>query len=1070
MKKQFCLLCIFAVLLTTLLAVTPVYAVEEKVRPLGDVNGNFEVDVGDARMILQHLVRKITLDETQLIYAKVSDGNGDLSVADARLILQFLVKKIAEFPGKLPDEPDEPPDFPYPEPDFPYQDVRLTFAERAADLISRMTPQEKQAQLYMRTPAIARLGVSSYDYWNEALHGITEKDPSTSFPVPLSIAASWNTALMEDVASAISNEARGYASLLTGTKTLSYWSPTINLSRDPRWGRNEECYSEDPYLTSVMAGKFVDGMQGNNDKVRNPYTKEPYLKAVSTLKHYAANNSEFNRFYGDSVMDDMSLRNYYTWAYMDITLRSPAASVMTAFNSVNGIPATVNGYLLDTLLRKTWGFEGYVVSDCDAVRFLVDQHRWVPPGGTRAVNRREAVAFAMKAGTDLDCRGIYQEEALNAVNATNMQTGITLTMDDIDRALLRIFTVRMRTGEFDPPELVAYRAITAAAKEAPAHRELALQAARESLVLLKNDNNMLPLNLNGINSIAVYGPMAKVCSLGAENYTAQPSQRVSFKSGLETYLAQNNYTGSLTFYDGVDPSGGADQFVVNLASVTFKADGLADQTRNAVTAVKGPGDMFDEPDGVSNVGRIRPRSYLTFKDVDVTDLREITVRTANPNQTDTLVEMRLDGPDGMLLAEVICPPTGNWQTYRYDTTDKLFVFGDYSGLRDVCLIFYHSLQGGLKEDEIAKAAQADLAIVFAGTSGDRNNPNFRVAYEDQDRLNLKLPAAQDYMAAEVAKRNPNIVVVLQTAGMVDLARFKDDTKAILYSSYNGQYQGNALTETLFGLNNPSGKLTATWYKDEAQLPNIADYTIKAENGLRGRTYQYFTGAVEYPFGYGLSYTNFVYSDITLNKTSIAADGSFNVSLKVTNTGSRAGADVVQVYIGAPDYGTNPDVPQKELRGFARVSLNAGETKTVTVPMKVSDFSRVHENDGPRTVTPGTYKIMVGRSVADIKDTKDITVTAAEKATIQAITLRGDKVVALPGDVFKTELTVAMSDESFLDATGAVVTYTSSNENVVTVDAAGIVTALDAGVATITATVTVNGATKTGSFPVAVKAA
>ncbi|MCL2487310.1 MAG: glycoside hydrolase family 3 C-terminal domain-containing protein [Oscillospiraceae bacterium] len=1071
MKKCIVIVCLLCIALSLLLPAAPAYATDADARVLGDVNGSGEVDIGDARLVLQYLVGKIALTDEQLILAKVSDGEDAVSVTDARLILQFLVDKIAAFPGKLPELPEQPPDFPYPEPEFPYQDIRLTCAERAADLVSRMTLSEKQAQLGMRPPAIVRLEVPAYDYWNEALHGITEKGPSTSFPVPFSMASSWNAALMKEVAGAISDEARGYAAKMAGTGrvTLSYWSPTVNLARDPRWGRNEESYGEDPYLTAVMAGQFVDGMQGSGDGVRNPYTKEPYLKTISTLKHYAANNSEFNRRDGDSVMDDMTLRNYYTRAFMDITLRSPAASVMTAFNRVNGTPATANTYLLDTLLRKTWGFGGHVVSDCGAVQDLTDRHRWIPAGWSRPVNRREAAAFALKAGTDMDCGYLYTGgEILNAYNNS------LITGDDIDLALLRIFTNRMKTGEFDPPEIVRYREITAAALEAPRHRELALQMARESLVLLKNQpaqgktGGILPLDIHEINSIAVCGPLAKVCDLGAHNYIGEPTEKVSFRQGLDAYLAENGYKGTVSYYDGVGTAT-APAYVCNITTAKFN-----DQVYRAVEADGKSDNMRLEPTGPGpyvNIGNIFPGSWLMFRDVDVTDLRQVTLSTAAPNDLiNGRIEVRLDARDGYLAAEVEVSPTGGWQVYKDYTTDNIYAHKVFTGLHDVYLNFYHVDRALLNQNDIDRAAQADIAIVYTGTAGSSSPPGFMVSLEDQDRASLKLPSAQDTLIAEVAKKNANTIAVIQSAGIHDLSKFRDSVKAILYSSYNGQYQGTALAETLFGANNPSGRLPVTWYRDEADIPGIADYTVKAQNGLKGRTYMYFTGLVEYPFGYGLSYTDFSYSDLALSKNSLDGGGTFNVTLKVTNTGGRAGADVVQVYIGAPDHGGtggNPDVPQKELKGFARVNLAAGETKIVTIPMKISDFSRVHENNGLRTVTPGVYKIMVGRSSADIQAAPEITVTSAGKPALQTVTLRGEKVAAKAGAVFGSELTLAMSDESFLDAAGAAVVYTSSNAEVAEVDEYGSVTAISAGAATITAAVTVDGVTKTGGFPVAV---
>ena len=447
-----------------------------------------------------------------------------------------------------------------------YKDLTLTFAERAADLVSRMTPAEKQSQMANEASAIRRLDVPVYNYWNEALHGIASKGAATSFPVPLSMTSSWDVALMEQIASAIANEARGYADK---SKTpLSYWSPTINLARDPRWGRNEESYGEDPFLTAAMAGRFVDGMQGTQDNFTNPYTGEQYLKTMSCLKHYAANNSEFNRHSGNSVMDDRTLRNYYTWAFMYIAQKSPVAAAMTAYNRVNGIPSTANTYLIDTLLRKTWGFSGHVVSDCWAVKDIVEGHQWRPSGWTRPVNYTEAVAFCIKAGTDLECGDLYGEQILPALNA-----GL-ISEDDIDQALLRMFINRMKTGEFDPPEIVEYTKIKKDVIEAQEHRDLALQSARESIILLKNEpeeggtKNILPIDLTGVSSIVVYGPLSQDCDLGFQWYIGSPTQKVSFWQGIQALLAEKGYTGTLEYYSG-STTERVPTYVLNIATADF---------------------------------------------------------------------------------------------------------------------------------------------------------------------------------------------------------------------------------------------------------------------------------------------------------------------------------------------------------------------------------------------------------------------------------------------------------------------------------------------------------------------
>jgi len=954
-----------------------------------------------------------------------------------------------------------------------YKDPTLTFAERAADLVSRMTLEEKQAQMGDDAPAISRLGVSSYRYWNEAVHGIAghglsnEVIVATSFPVSFSMTSSWDVVLMSQIANAISNEARGYADKIN--KPLSYWSPTINMSRDPRWGRNEESYGEDPFLTSSMAGRFAAGLQGTQDNYKNPNTGEQYLKTMSTIKHYAANNSEFNRHGGNSEMDNRTLRNYYTWAFMDITQKYPIACAMTAYNRVNGIPSSASNYLIDDLLRKTWGFNGHVVSDCWAIKDIVNEHKWQPAGWSRPVNTTEAVAFSIKAGTDLECGDLYVSDG-QVLKSLNQ--GL-ITEDDINQALVRIFTNRMRTGEFDPPSMVPYTNIKQNAIEAQAHRDIALQSAREAIILLQNkpksgtSTNILPINLTGVNSIAVYGPMAKACDLGDDWYIGNPSERVSFWQGLQTLLAQKGYSGTLKYYDGVTPGVGVlPNYIFNMRSAKFGSD-----LRSAMTADDHSDGMNMCDNSCTNVGNIKPGMFMMFKNVNITNLQSVTLNTAAPREwcVDSRIKVRVGSVDGPIIAYVLCEPTGNpgdWSIYKDFTTTDINLNG-LSGLQNIYLIF-DPKEAIVNEEEVDKAAEADIAIVYTGSSGGLVS-GFKVASEENDRKDLRLPAYQDSLIAKVARKNPNTIAVMQSAGIHDVSSFKNNVKAITYNSYNGQYQGTALAETLFGDNNPSGRLPVTWYKDNSQIPDIANYNIKAGSGSNGRTYMHFTGDVEYPFGYGLSYTTFTYSNVALSASSVAADGKFNVTLDVMNTGTRKGAEVVQVYIGAPDADTNPDVPAKQLKGFGRVELNVGETKQVTIPMNVSEFSMVRQDDGVRQVLAGGYKIYVAKSSNDPGQTmKTITVTAVAPK-LQVVTLRGAKIVAAPNTSFASELTLAMSDESFynLSSGGATVNYSSNNLNVATVNQSGNVTTVGGGVATIKASVTINGVTVEGSFPVAV---
>jgi len=968
---------------------------------------------------------------------------------------------------------------------LPYQDTGLTFKERAADLISRMTLAEKQNQLGDGSAAIPRLGVPSARFWNEGLHGVANHnspdDPAdigfTSFPSPMSMASSWNSDLMLKISTVISNEARGCQYILQNAAVnadpatrLSYFSPTINLARDPRWGRNEEAYSEDPFLTAVMGRQFVDGMQGTYEGVGQAgyYSQsgEKYYKLIPTIKHYALNNSETTRDTGSSDADDKSIRNYYTWAFQDISLKTRVGAVMAAYNSVNGTPMPANKYLLDTLLRKTWGFTGYVVSDCGAFTDMVTTHKWVPDWHTdgHVVTITEAAAYGLLAGCTMSCGAELPQQAINAVNAGLM------TESDIDKALLEIFTRRMQTGEFDPKEDVAYQSITGDSVATQDNLALSEESSREGIIMLKDDG-ILPVNLSGVNSIAVYGPLVRHCELG--NYSSGPNtQMVDFQDGLTDYLTGHGFFargGKLDFFDGVDGSADRGTNLINLRSITF-SNGVVRQAPS-YDALSG-NEIKNEG---TNIGFIQQNNYILFKGMDVTGLTRIDLSVSTPNNgASVATQVHVGAPDGPVIAVVnsgMIP--GDWSNYVTKSTTDIDLQG-LTGPQDIYLVFDFddSSTDNLNMTDIAKASGYDLAIVYTGSTSLRPETavppvsGFGDGGEGNDRVNLKMPKGQDLMIAAVADLNPNTVAVIHSNSIYDISKFKDKVKGILYSSYNGQFQGVAMPETIFGDNNPGGRLTVTWYADESQLAPITDYTLYPDADGMGRTYMHFTGDVQYPFGYGLSYTSFQYLGMSLDKSTVAADGTFNVSVQVKNTGSVKGAEVVQIYAGIPGAGTG-NIPEKQLKGFKRVELDPGATATVDIPVNVSDLSYVFEDNGQRTVTPGTYHIMAGMNCDDIKFTKDIAVTAAAPKLMTA-TLVGDSMVARIGASVPTALTLAMTDETFLDPKNAVVTYTSKNTAVATVAADGTVKAAGGGVTLITASATLNGVTLKADFPVVVQ--
>jgi beta-glucosidase len=667
--------------------------------------------------------------------------------------------------------------------------------DRIRALIAQMTLSEKIQQLANDAPAIPRLGLAAYNYWSEGLHGVMI-DGATSFPQAIALASTWDPALLERVASAISDEARGFN--VKSGKGLTYWSPVINMLRDPRWGRFDESYSEDPWLMARMGVAFVRGLQGNHPK---------YLKAVSTPKHFAGNNSEVNRHNGSSNIDEQLLYEYYLPAF-EATVKAGAFSVMAAYNEVNGVPASANTLLLHDILRANWGFRGYVVSDCDAVWDIANSHHWT---STLA----EAAAKALVAGTDLNCGRTYPDHLQEALDQS------LIAEVDIDRALTRVLRARFLLGEFDADSEVPFRSIGPEVIQSKEHQALALEAARAAVVLLKNDN-LLPLDRDAVHSLAVIGPHAADVTLGG--YSGGPSHRVSALDGIRAKL----------------------------------------------------GDEV-----------------------------------------------------------VACEPGGT-------------ITGD----KDQPAI-----------DRAAEVARsADVAVVLVGTSQ-------QVLSEEMDRPDWSLPGAQGDLIQAVYAANPKTIVVLVTAAPVAVDWAQANVPAIVCAFYDGQEQGSAIADVLFGDTNPGGKLTTTWYTGAASLPPIEDYDLR-----KGRTYLYYEGTPLYPFGHGLSYTSFAYSRLRVEPAIVARGGTAQVTVEVKNTGDRAGDEVVQLYTHQ-SFAAVPR-PLKELRGFARVHLEAGQSQSVSFPISTSDLAYWDVSSHGWRVDEAVFDVAVGSSSADIRQQGTLTVRTA----------------------------------------------------------------------------------------------
>jgi beta-glucosidase len=814
-----------------------------------------------------------------------------------------------------------------------YKDPHQPLEKRVDDLLSRMTLEEKASQLLSASPAIDRLGVPAYDWWNECLHGVARAGRATVFPETIGVAATWDTDLVLRMATAISDEARakhhefvrrGKRGIYQG---LTFWTPNINLFRDPRWGRGMETYGEDPYLTSRMAVEFIRGLEGDDPK---------YLKVVATAKHYAVHSGpESSRHTFDARISEADLRDSYLPHFKAAIEEGGAFSVMCAYNSVDGLPACANPRLLGDILRGEWHFPGYVVSDCGAVGDIYMGHK-------AAKTAAEGVAMAVKAGTDLDC-GLEYENVVPAV-----RQGL-LTEKDVDTALRRLLTARFKLGMFDPPEMVRWARIPYSVNESAEHQKLALEVARKSIVLLKNEGGVLPLSRQ-TKTIAVIGPNADSVEVLLGNYNGQPSHPVTPLAGIRQKVGPGT---RVLYARGSDLAEGMPLLETVPATALFVAD----------SAGRGNGLNGE----YYNTAAFAGRAYFSQAFVSQAMRKAGAAAVpANPRPLFTRVDplINFDWRDGAPRADMdddnfgvrwtgyLRPPvSGKYQLgatglnsfevyldgkriagrdnvhergYEYETVDlqagKFYPikvdFHEVHGDADIRLVW--APPHGSYEDEALKVAgQADVVLMFLGLSPRLEGEEMKVQVEGfsgGDRVRLAIPRVQEALLQRVSALGKPVVLVLLNGSAVAVNWAREHVPAIVEVWYPGQAGGTALADVLFGDYNPAGKLPVTFYKSEDQLPPFDDYNMK------GRTYRYFEGEPLYPFGYGLSYTTFAYSN--LRAPDAARAGSpVKVTVDVRNSGKRDGEEVVELYVKHPGV-------VRELQGFERVALRAGEKKTV----------------------------------------------------------------------------------------------------------------------------------------------
>jgi beta-glucosidase len=829
--------------------------------------------------------------------------------------------------------------------------------KRAQALVKQMTLDEKMSQLGSQVPAIERLNIPSYNYYTgEALHGLLHSPPVTSFPVPLALAATWNPEIFLRVYTAISDEARAYDN--RDKIGLSYYSPaTLNLHRDPRWGRCEEAPGEDPCLGATVGVQMVRGMQGNNPD---------YLKTTACSKHFICNNTDDDRTWVSATVDPRNFWEYYTRAYRATILEGDVFTVMGAYSALNGIPCCASRFLMTDLLRHRWGFRGYVTSDCDAIDNIFNPHHY-------AVNETIGSAMAVLAGCDLNCGGTLQGNLKAAVDQE------LISEEDIALAVTRIFTVRYLLGLFDPPDKVPYTQIRFDVVDSPVHRSLALEAARQSLVLLKNDSQFLPLNKTGLKKVAVIGPLAGECHLGG--YSGTPLVRISPYQGIAESLGVPIYRPYIL----------------------------------AAEMVSSGGEIRLQPssEGETNVAFITNGSWAEFPKADFSGKTKFLARVSSAGKGGR-IEVHLDKLDGPLACTLTVPGTGDWQKWINVSEPLTEISGEHSIFLkflggDGYLLNVERLQlnpislppaqpgqpqvvfkpgctvTGQKDEKLFQEAvdaarDADVVVLVCGV-------NEEVDREGHDRQTIGLTGAQPELIQAIYAVNPKTVLVLSTNNSVAVNWEQEHLPAILCAMCAGQAQGTAIAEVLFGDGNPGGKLPCTWYRSLDQLPPIHDYDIR-----KGRTYLYFEGDPLYHFGHGLSYTNFQLDHLKVEPATLGPDEKAKASVEVTNTGHRSGAEVVQFYITPPP--SPMKRPNKQLVGFQRVELQPGEQRTIIFELPFNEQAFWYWNEEARQfmLQPGIAKILVGNSSANLSLAGELTLkapaqTQAEPDTLNSVAVK-----------------------------------------------------------------------------------
>jgi beta-glucosidase len=838
----------------------------------------------------------------------------------------------------------------------PYSDTNRTPEQRAADMVHRMTLAEKATQMQNNSAAIPRLDVPAYQWWSEALHGVIN-DGVTEYPEPIGLAATFDAPGIHTMAAQIGIEGRikhvqnareGHTGIMGG---LDFWSPNLNIFRDPRWGRGQETYGEDPFLTGRMGVAYVTGLQGDDPK---------YYLAIATPKHYAVHSGpEPTRHFADVDVSKHDEVDTYEPAFRAAIVEGKAGSVMCAYNAINGQPACASQYLLQDQLRGKWGFQGYVVSDCDAVRDVAANHRYQP-------TQAQGAAISVIRGMDNECVTFTSRfgEPVEKAYIDAVQQGY-LPENVLDTALIRLFTARIKLGMFDPPDMVPFSKIDEKELDSGEHRAHARKLANESMVLLKNDG-LLPLK-PGIKKIAVVGPLADQTRPLIGNYAGQPTHIVSILDGLHAEFPK----AAITFVPGTE---------------FLRTDGTPVPDSLLTTPDGKPGLKAEYNEGMRRgppvpgasttpiASRTEPNIKLTSNNLpaEIASKKTFGVQWSGfltpPDSGDFILGFRVAGfarltVDGTQVAMAfgggnaeISSGVGRVHLEKGRKVALEISYGSRDGKPHAELIWAKSSYAPSPE-AIAAAKNADAVIAVVGITSQLEGEEMPVTepgFLGGDRTGIDLPQPEEELVEAVAATGKPLAVVLMNGSALAVNWINGYADAVLEAWYPGEEGGAAVAETLSGKNNPAGRLPVTFYTGVDQLPNFEDY------GMANRTYRYYNGKPLYPFGYGLSYTTFSYSDLNILTQAVSAGQPVGADVTVANSGKVPGDEVVQVYLKFPDV---KGAPQIALRGFQRIHLEPGTSQKVHFDLKPRDLGIVTE-DGHPIIAQGDYTISIGGGQPD----------------------------------------------------------------------------------------------------------